>query len=447
MKLIDHFNAFMADVVNLNQTRIDTLRTRVDAISSTLESFEIFSDILIETAPQGSWAHRTIIKPSGYSAMFDADIVAFMKPHDEWRAADYIDSLYARFKDHGVYSDKVSRKTRCVTIQYAGEFSIDIVPCIRRENWWETTESIVNRKENIEERTNPDGYNDWFRQKDGHVGNNRLIKVVRLLKYLRDIKATFSAKSVLLTTLIGERVSMFDADLGLGNEFTDLPTTLRIIIKRLDDYLQQHPDMPQVTNPSLPSESFTRHWNQEKYSNFRACIHRYAEWIEDAYVEEDRDESIIKWRRVFGDEFAYSVALKKAAVVDAAEEDLSYVESPPWPIMAATRIQIEATLHSSEGGTYRGSYRSDGKQLEPGTWLRFTAKHPFTDGVTIKWQIVNTGQAARAARELRGNIAKSGHEIWESTRYRGRHWVECFAIDSRRGIGLGRSGRFYVNIV
>ena len=308
MKLINHFNVFMADVVNLNQTRIDTLTTRVDAISRTLETFEIFSDILIEIVPQGSWAHKTIIKPTGYSEMFDADIVAFMRPHNEWSAADYTENLYARLKGHGLYVDKVSRKTRCVTIQYAGEFSIDIVPCIRRENWWETTEAIVNRKEDTEERTNPDGYSEWFRQKDGYVGNNQLIKVVRLLKYLRDTKATFSAKSILLTTLVGERISFLDA-LGFGNEFSDLPTALRIVIRRLDNYLQQNINMPEVRNPSLPSESFTRHWNQDKYSNFRACIHRYAEWIEDAYVEEDRDESIIKWRRVFGEEFAYSVVL------------------------------------------------------------------------------------------------------------------------------------------
>lgn len=37
MKLTEHFNTFLADVVNLNQTRIDTLKSRVDAIVSTLE--------------------------------------------------------------------------------------------------------------------------------------------------------------------------------------------------------------------------------------------------------------------------------------------------------------------------------------------------------------------------------------------------------------------------
>lgn len=447
MKLIEHFDTFLADVVNLNQTRIDTLKARVDAIATTLEGFDIYSDILIETCPQGSWAHRTIIKPPG-NAGFDADVVAFMEPHEEWSPADYIENLYTKFKGHGTYADKVSRKTRCVTIQYVGEFSIDVVPCIRKSGFWKTTEWILNRTENAEEQANPDGFNDWFKTQNGYVGNNYLVKVVRLLKYLRDIKMTFSAKSVLLTTLVGERVSVWDESLGLGNDFTDLPTSLRVIIKRLDKYLQENPGMPEVSNPSLSAESFTRHWDQDKYSNFRDCIHRYAEWIEDAYIEEDRDESILKWRRVFGDEFAKSVNLEQAAnaLVAVQGEDLSHVEPPQWSILPAGKIGIVATLHSEKDGNFKGTYRSNGPALKPGTWLHFSAQHSFTDSISIKWQVVNTGWAARLAKSLRGNITQTGKDIWEHTQYKGSHWVECFAVDTRRGISLGRSGRFYVNV-
>ena len=447
MKLTEHFNTFLTDVVNLNQIRIDTLKARVDAIVTTLKDFDVYSDILIETCPQGSWAHRTIIKPAGNGG-FDADIVVFMKPHEEWTPAEYIENLYTQFKSHGTYASKVSRKTRCVTIQYANEFSIDIVPCIRKSGFWETTEWILNRSENTEEQTNPDGFNDWFKEQSGYVGKNYLIKVVRLLKYLRDIKMTFSAKSVLLTTLIGERISSWDGDIGLGNDFTDVPTALRVIIKRLDEYLQENPDMPEVSNPSLPAESFTRHWDQDKYSNFRNCIHRYADWIEDAYVEEDSDESILKWRRVFGDDFAKSVNLEKSAnaLVAVESEDISHVEQPQWPMLLAGKIVIVATLHSVKEGIFRGTYRSDGPALKAGTWLHFSAQHSFIDSISIKWQVVNTGYAARLARALRGQVSQSGHDIWEHTEYKGSHWVECYAVDTKKGICLGRSGRFFVNI-
>lgn len=444
MKLADHFNTFLVDIINLNQTRIDTLKARVDAIIATVARFDVYSNILIDTTPQGSWAHRTIIRPAGIAGSFDADVVVFLKPHNEWVPADYIDHLYEQFKAHGTYSDKVSRKTRCVTIQYAGEFSIDVVPCIRKTSFFETTEWILNRKDNAEEQANPNGYTEWFLQRNGYVGNNQLIKVVRILKYLRDFKLTFSAKSILLSTLIGERISLLD---GLGNGFSDMPTALRTVIKRLDAYLQQHPDMPKVVNPKLPSESFTRHWNQDKYDNFRACINRYAEWVEDAYVETDRDESIVKWRRIFGEDFAKSVVLTKAVnLVEIQIDDLTHVTKLPWPVLLAGRVEITATLHSSKGGNFIGTYRSDGPALSPEAWLHFSAKHSFTNSIVIKWQIVNTGWAAKAARCLRGGFDHSGSEIWEHTLYRGKHWVECFAIDLKRGVCLGRSGRFYVNI-
>ena len=44
-----------------------------------------------------------------------------------------------------------------------------------------------------------------MKEKDGLTGGN-LRKVIRLLKYLRDYKTTFSVPSVILTTLVGERV-------------------------------------------------------------------------------------------------------------------------------------------------------------------------------------------------------------------------------------------------
>lgn len=448
MKLTEHFNTFLTDVVNLNQSRIDTLKARVDAIVTTLKDFEVYSDILIEACPQGSWAHRTIIKPAG-SGGFDADVVVYMKPHDEWEPAEYIENLYTQFKGHGTYASKVSRKTRCVTIQYANEFSIDIVPCIRKSGFLvTTTEWILNRSEDTEEQANPDGFNDWFKKQNGYVGNNYLIKVVRLLKYLRDIKMTFSAKSVLLTTLVGERISIWDESLGLGNDFTDLPTSLRIIINRLDKYLQENSNMPEVSNPSLSAESFTRHWDQDKYSNFRDCIHRYAEWIEDAYVEEDRDESILKWRRVFGDDFAKSVNLEKSAnaLAIVQNEDLSHVEQPQWPMLPTGKIVVAASLHTEKEGDYKGTYRSNGPALKRGTWLHFSAQHSFVDRISIKWQVVNTGPMARLKRALRGQLSQTGQDIWEHTEYKGIHWVECFAIDAKKGICLGRSGRFFVNI-
>ncbi len=444
MKLDHHLTNFLKDTVNLNQTRIDTLKQRVDTITDFVKQLKEFEDLFIEAKPQGSWAHRTIIRPTR-NEDFDADLVIFLNENDDWEPKDYIETLYRCFKNNNTYKNMVSRNTRCVTLDYAGDFHLDVVPCIRRDSIWDgETEWILNRQDNSEEQTNPDGYSEWFSDKakstDGH-----LIKVVRLFKYLRDHKKTFSAKSILLTTILANRVHLLD---GLINDFCDTSTSLQTIFNRLNDYLQENPVMPTVQNPSLTSEDFNRHWDQNKYDNFRNCIQRYKEWIEDAIAEQDRDESILKWRRVFGDDFAKSVSITKSldGNLAVAREDISHVRNIPWPVSKAGQISISATLHSDKQGEFIGTYRSNGCQLKPNTWIHFTAQHSFNSQIKIKWQVVNTGLAARLAHCLRGDISQHGNSIWEHTLYQGTHWIECFAVDIKRNVCLARSGRFYVNV-
>jgi hypothetical protein len=87
------------------------------------------------------------------------------------------------------------------------------------------------------------------------------------------VKGTFSAKSVLLTTLIGERISELDAL--YPGPFSDVPTALMTVMGRLDDWLDAHPLMPEVENPALPGESFARKWTQDQYETFRDKIRDY----------------------------------------------------------------------------------------------------------------------------------------------------------------------------
>lgn len=66
----------------------------------------------------------------------------------------------------------------------------------------------------------------------------------------------------------------------------------------------------------------------------------------------------------------------------------------------------------------------------------------------IKWQVVNTGAEAVEAKGLRGEFYEGegnyGTTRWESTLYRGTHWIEAFVI--KHGVCVARSGRVYVMI-
>ena len=358
MKLEKHLSTFLSDHVNLNQSRIDTLISRVDTITNFIKELDEFRDLFIEAMPQGSWSHKTIIKPV-FDSDFDADLVVFLKENEDWEPKDYIDKLYKLFKSNGHYQNITSRRTRCVTLNYAGDFHLDIVPCIRcfsSQN--EKTEWILNRKENVMEKTNPIGYTNWLTEKS-KLSNGYLKKVIRLTKYLRDHKRTFSAKSILLTTILANRINILTPPFS----FSDITVSLVEIYVRLDDYLQKNDEMPVIENPSLHSEDFNRHWDQRKYENFKTCMHRYRSWLEDAVAEQDRDESILKWRKIFGEGFAESIPVNKlagqsTARSNMANEDLSHVKQIPWYASKPGQITVSANLYGKNKEKFLGSYRS-----------------------------------------------------------------------------------------
>jgi hypothetical protein len=307
------------------------------------------------------------------------------------------------------------------------------------------------------------------------VGGNQLRKITRLVKYLRDIKGTFTVKSILLTTLLGNQITAFNSS---SKNFSDTPTALKTIFGRLDAWLQIYPMMPTVTNPALSTENFNRHWDQAKYENFREKVHQYREWIDDAYTEPDRDASIQKWRRVFGEGFAQGEIADKAAtavarilhetvstdmvvavsrrgpgILNRISPRLPHVEAPPWKL-APTPLTV--VVRASESNIHNGPALRDitsGTILAKERHIKFWALQadgsvfPAND-YDVHWRVVNTGTEASKRNQLRGGFYPSDpHGVrWEHTRYRGAHWVEAFVVLRRIHIVIGKSARFFVVI-
>jgi len=444
MKLLSHFDNFLKDTVNLNQTRIDTLESRVDTITDFVKGSDDFQDSFIEAKAQGSWAHKTIIKPSEKSPCFDADVVVYLKEIEGWESKDYVEKLYKLFKGHGTYKDLVRRNTRCVVIDYVGEFHIDVVPCIRKEVFLgilEDEEFVCNRLLNEYEATAPQEYTDWFINQNKSVTNLWLIKVVRLAKYMRDIKGNFSVKSILLTTLLANQVDDWES-------YSDLPTALKKLFNALNDFLQKHETMPTIKNPVLDSEDFNRHWDQAKYSNFREKVRFYTEKVNAAYDEPKRLDSIKKWREVFGDSFAKSVDTTKRAFEELTVSRVwvpkySSPESQSWNLSYATAFNLSATIHECKEGAFVSILLSDGEGLAPEQWIKFVC-NAETKGSDVYWQVVNTGNHAKEKGEGRGNILQGKKVNWEHTLYHGKHRVRCFVV--RQGHCLAKSNWFYVNV-
>lgn len=297
MKDTHYFQDFLANEVDLNKKRLDTLNRSSLAVntflSSNLDAYE-------KTERQGSYASKTIIKPVE-THEYDVDMLLHMTYDEDKEPKDYINDVHDCLKENDNYKDKVHRKTRCVNIDYAGDFHLDLVPCITQQNPFtqEAEYFICNNKENEFEVTDGTGYRDWFNKKT-RITHGNLKRVTRLLKFLRDHKGNFSVKSILLTTLIGN--SIYTSDKG-GEDFKNIPTALKTVSNRINSFLQANVLMPEICNPVLEGESFTRHWDQDQYNNFRKMFDVYNSKINEAFEETNHDASIRKWRKLFGDNF------------------------------------------------------------------------------------------------------------------------------------------------
>ena len=286
------FREFLRYRVNLNQDRLQRLQTSVRGVSLHLKgNLPGYQNI----DRQGSYGLDTLIKPVSADDEYDADIQVVMNPNPNWEAVDYLTAVYDTLHLNRNYADKVKLQTRCVTIDYARDFCLDVVPRITRNGG----HVICNRVMNQFEDTDGTGYRDWFADKS-RITRVNLKRVVRLLKYLRDYQGNYVAKSILLTTLAGNAIRPSDR----GTEAVrTVANTLVTVLTRMDAYLQQHQTMPHIKNPVLPSETFNRHWDQDSYVYFRDRIHSHAEIAREALALPSIEDSMRTWRRLFGNYF------------------------------------------------------------------------------------------------------------------------------------------------
>lgn len=479
MKLHNYFKTFLDDFVNLNRTRLTLLENSVDAVKIAVRELE-WGPKVTGFAIQGSWAHQTIIKPQK-GKPFDADILVFVEPVQDWAAKDYVNTLATALANHPLYKDKIRRFSHCATIEYVGDRKIDIAPCVVGRQYTGRYE-VCNRITDDFEHSEPIGYTEWVNNRNGIAGGNDLKKVTRLIKYLRDIKKNFAVPSFILTTLLGDRI--YDSDRYV-NTFPDLTTTLKVLFGRLDDWLQAHPQVPQISNPVLLSEDQAENWNSTKYANFREKVNLYRGWIDDAYEEEDLEESIAKWRRVFGENFAASevrqaaekvsesfaasgtalehygrvkdlVTMVKEQGVRAIPQSLiklPHVNRSKWRhAQEMVTVRVIGALCSEEHGPKLRTLES-GEVLKPGSWINFDAVNHLgiqfsTDMYKVRWRVTNTDKVAADANALRGEfyLPEIGTSRREKTEYRGVHFVEAFLVRKRDSKLAGKSIPFYVVI-
>jgi len=327
------FNKFLTDVVNLPQGRIDELRTNVDSLYDALDNSDVLGDHVIDKIPQGSWPHRTIIRPVD-DLEFDADFLLQMAEDDDWvdNPETYLDKLEEALRDHGTYGDMVAdeTKSRCVRVIYANEHHVDIVPYVILDGGRKV---IINRDDNDWEDTDPEEFTRWMKSNDDTAKANMRM-VIRLIKYLRDFHDAFpDVPSIIITKLVGDTIT---AAKQLNGSYSDVPTALHSIMGDLDDFLQANENKPSIEDPSGAAApdgtpvTFDRRWTPATYQAFRTNVNLYRGRIDAAYDNSDETDSLAEWQAIFGEDF-------KAAGGAKASKSPLVKGAPAAAVPASTR--------------------------------------------------------------------------------------------------------------
>lgn len=118
-----------------------------------------------------------------------------------------------------------------------------------------------------------------------------------------------------------------------------------------------------------------------------------------------------------------------------------------WPTFRDGSVEILVASAMRDG--FRPHVFRDGEPIARGSELRFDARTDVERPFQAFWQVVNTGQAAKEARDLRGgfdvgDVTPGVLSRDETAEYPGTHSIECLIV--KDGLLAARSGPFLVTI-
>ena len=197
-----------------------------------------------------------------------------------------------RLRENNVYAEILDPKVRCLRLNYAGQFHLDIIPACTDLSIGGTYLLVPDCHLKKWNRSNPKGFAAWFERKcqvrrmlaekriepllpeQNPNGKAALKRVVQLMKRHRDVAfrgSPTAPSSVILTTLAGEEY---------GGE-PRCSDAMEVILNGIARRIDENPGIVlQVGNPSHPAENLTAAWSLERYGRFQRFIYTFRDKFE-----------------------------------------------------------------------------------------------------------------------------------------------------------------------
>lgn len=342
MELPNFFGDFLTEI-RLTPEQIDSLKKGHETLRELLKEDEELSDIYVATFLQGSYRRDTIIRPIDNENP-DVDVIFVTNLEKEKYTPDDVFNMFEPFLEKhyrgkwrkqgrsiGIYLDDInidlvmtatpSESQENVTKQYREISSIisdlnikDIENGIAKKpfeplyeiakkaddfleksadspEWKIEPLYIPDRKENIWSKTHPLEQIRWTREKNKKT-NKHYVNVVKALKWWKKEKYPDSKhpKSYPLEHFIGDCCPNGINYIAEGITFT-LEEIAKIETK------------PGLMDRGVPEHDVFGRITPEEYKEFHSQASDAAVIAREALESKDPNESIIKWKELFGDKF------------------------------------------------------------------------------------------------------------------------------------------------
>ncbi|WP_243297750.1 nucleotidyltransferase domain-containing protein [Bacillus litorisediminis] len=343
--------------LQISKTQRELAEQRYKAVGTWLSNGEEFKGKKVEIYPQGSLSISTTVKPL-LKQEYDLDLVCEID--ENWHNKNPIqllDSIEKRLKEHDTYKAMVERKNRCIRLNYANEFHMDILPAHPTDKGFNTNVKVPDRKAKDWKDSNPKGYAAWFNERsnlysgvllekkaaasiqplpmDDPTRKPPLKRAVQLIKRYRDIyfeKNPDSAPiSIVLTTLAGKyydgQVSVNEAlSVILNKIIVNIPKEGRII----------------VLNPTNAKEDLSERWdeNPDLYQSFVDFILDFNKRWDELNKIQGIDQIAKELKIMFGENIINESLKEQAELMEKARKSSNLgVLGTSGLLVAATKEQ------------------------------------------------------------------------------------------------------------
>lgn len=269
--------------------------------------------------------------------------------------------VYDRLAAHGEYRQKLERMNRCLRLNYAKQFHLDILAARADRERGDTCIEVPDRKLKDWKKSNPLGFRKWFEEKTRGVVTVAirsqvplpsepvmmeeavLRRVVQLMKRNRDnvfLGADEAPRSVVLTTLAGHA---YQGQESIAIALLEVMSTIEQAIAAAA------PKRIVVENPSNPAERFCESWNDVSYQAFTRFIREFRFGVEQLLKTRGLDAIGDKLNALFGEELG-------SRVVNAyAERRREAMKADTLRASPAAGLTVGGTGARSPRHTFHGS--------------------------------------------------------------------------------------------